>query len=110
MLVIVCYQGRALADTIAVCRDTVAVEHVLSGTANDAVVRSCAGTRAAKWGARGARCSAAEATIRTDGSGRGRRLYSKALGAIVGVLGEAGLAGYAVSGAVRTLSATQLTC
>ena len=107
MLVIVRNQGRTIANAVAVRANAVPIQSVLAGPTDDAVRRIRPSAGLTERRARFTGGPVAETAVRAHGARRRRRLGREALGAVVGVLGEAGLAGDALSAAVSTLRATE---
>lgn len=97
MFIVVGDQSRTLADATAVGLHTGSIERVRSCGANDAVVRRCPRTSLTFGGAGLASSAVAETTVRASRA-TGRLLLSRiALGSVIGILCEAGLAGYAIT-------------
>lgn len=86
-----------------------AVEHVLSSSADDAVIRGPCRTCLACRRARSAGGPIAEATVRTDSASRRYGLDSVAFSFVIRVLGKTRLAGNTSTGPVRTLGTAELT-
>lgn len=108
MLVVVRDEGGSLAHAVAICRDAVSVERVLACSADDAVVRGRATTCAAEGRAWSGGSAVAEASVGADCTCRRSGLLGYALGTVVGIQREVGLAGDAITSAVRTLGTPKL--
>ena len=109
MLVIVRNQGGAIANAVTVRTDAVPIQGVLAGPTDDAVGRIRPSAGLAERRARLTGGPVAETAVGACSARRGGSLCREALGAVIGVLSEAGLASYAVTTPVSALGATEAT-
>ena len=109
-LVVICNEIRTLANTVTVCSNASAVERVGTRCTDNTVVRSRSSTSTAArrtWLALG---SVAETPVWANGTSVSHTLSWIALGLVIGILSEAGLARLANSSAIGARRASKLTC
>ena len=109
MLVIVRNQGGAITNAVAVRTNTVPIQGVLASPTDDTVGRIRPSAGLTERRARLTGGPVAETAVGACSSRRRGGLCREALGAVVGVLSEAGLASYAVATPVSALGATKAT-